>query len=368
MADSPWPPVTLVLPLSGGDSVDGLAEAWASLEPYALPPYPGTLDIVLLAMGDDSSAVKRAQRHVARLGERGRAARLMATNPGGPNRKAAQLAQFCNTMAKDHRGGLVLSVDSDVVPASVDLQGLVRLQQQQRAGAVWQAVVPLPCDPPPKGRASYPWGDRLAEAVRAGSGHAFPLLAALDGHSLVGKAMLYAPEAVRLTGGWEASIPFLGDDVALSQRLWASGYTVHALAQPPAYEARRGQTVGEALGRLTRWTVIMLAQRPHMAWTCPLYLIALPCQLALWALSFVAGAPRFLCALGALVSVLTRLGLGRLARRSSGGQATWSTCAVDAVLADGALLACFAKALCARRVRWHGRSLPVAKRAAPSGQ
>lgn len=358
-----WPCITLVIPLSGADANEGLMFANAEAAAYSLPGYPKQITTILLAMADDPPAVDRAHRHAAALRQRGQKAHIQVTEPGGVNRKAAQLAQYSEASAKQAhpQAGLVLCLDSDVVPSTVDAQALVRLlHQPPRAAAVWQAVVPI-LDRATGPRAKQTFGDRVDQAVRAGSGHAFAILAALDGSSLVGKTILYDPHAVAMVGGWRPSIPYLGDDVALSQRLIKAKYRVRALAQPCAAEARANQKVGQVLHRYRRWNAIMFAQRPHMLWTYPLYLFALTGQLTLWAISMAQGLPAAVGLIGALTSIAGRVLLARCARRSSGNHATWPTCLMDTLLAEPALLVCFGAAAITRRVQWHGRPLTAAR-------
>ena len=297
-------------------------------------------------MSDDPGAKLRAQAYAEALQRSGTKAEVVLTQPGYLNRKATQLAQ----LPKHTQEGLIVCLDSDVLPASVDLTGMVAaLQGDPKVGAIWQPVVPQ--------QQAATWGDRVAQAVLAGSGHAMPLLAQIDGASAVGKVILYAPGPMVAAGGWGPCAAALGDDIALSQNLARAGYRVRAHLGRPARDVRRGQSLSSVIARLSRWFLAVRRQRPSLLWAYPLYLFAMPGQVALCALAWHEGADALRSTLLATISIGSRIALGRLARARCEHESGIGRAISDVLLADAAIAVAFIRATTRRTALWHGRQL-----------
>lgn len=344
-----WPLLVLACPLSGGDTVatdkHASADALGALRELG-PVYPGPLQVVLLVQATDARAYQTGLQRQRQLRAGGLRVDLVTTHPAsGVNHKAIQLAQLSLPESQDT---CVIAVDSDVALRSIAARALAAcLRAKTDTAAVWQATAPglLPHTP----------ADRVSDALLAGSGHAMPLLALLDGHSAVGKVLAYKPQALLAVGGWQGSVGVLGDDVSLSKRLRAGGFGVQALAHPPAQTLRHKQSMAQIHARFVRWTKVVCTQRPLLLLSYPVYLFALPLTQALWLGAWGTGLSGQAAACGAGVSWLVRWRLAVVARRQTTANANACRCMIDAALSDLFLLSCFVTALLPRNIHWHGK-------------
>jgi ceramide glucosyltransferase len=340
------PHVTWALPISGQDAADGLSFTAGDAQAHTLPPYNGTMDVILLAAGDDAKAQERARQHASAFTQRGYLARVHMTDTAALNRKAGQLGQLPATP----EGGLILSLDSDCIPSTVCLEALIdQLTTQSALGAVWQPTVPRIL--------GETLGDRFSDAVLAGSAHAFPYLAALDGQSAVGKVLLYRASTVAAAEGWQAGQRAIADDVAFGAALLRRGLHVAPYLGGYVQTVRRGQSVTDVFSRLTRWALAIRVQRPHILLTYPLYLCATGGQLVLCYRSWRQGASGLRAALTAWSSFNARLQLSLILRRRMGTRPGVSQACIDFLLADSIMVLAFLRALTQRSVLWHGQRM-----------
>lgn len=345
------PPVLCVCPLSGHDSAI-LERATRDRADSFSPRYVGSVRHLLLVAHDDAPGLHVGTARMHALRAQGHDVTLLRTTRQGRNRKAAQLAEGLDglALAEDQ---VVLVFDQDVVASSIDVGALMlALREVPRRGAVWMPVrhhSPL-----------MTLGDRVAQAIFNGGGHAMPMLAHLDAQSLVGKIIAYRPAAVRAAGGWAAVVPHLGDDVALARALRAAGFEVAASELALGDMARTGVSVQSVFDRMVRWTQIVRAQRPWLLATYPVYLVFWPVTLLLTLLAGGLGDRSPLLGVTAVVATLLRLRVAYWARRACMDQFALFAALVDMVLGDVLLCAAWLWIWAGRPIRWHGKSISKA--------
>src|SRR5690606_35045969 len=145
---------------------------------------------------------------------------------------------------------------------------------------------------------------------------AFSLLGRLEPHGLlVGKTFAVRLTALRRVGGFAALVQHLGEDMELARRLREQGSCVQESDTVVSSLASR-RSVGQVLARYARWLLVIRAQRPALLASYPLLLAATPGLLAAGSLAIVRGLPG--AALAVVVAVVTRLGVGVVARALAG--------------------------------------------------
>lgn len=355
----PTPRVLVVRPCAGAEP--HLERTLASLAGARLATTPRCL----FAVADAADpAVPAARAAVEVLRAAAIPAELVITGPGGPNRKAAQLA---GALAQERAPFEVLLVaDSDVDLDGVDLDALVapltdRIDLTDGA----------PLDDPGPGPASAVWappveaapaislGDRASAAVLGGSLHAFPLLAGLDPRGLVGKLFAVRADALARAGGFAALTAHLGEDMELSRRILAQRGGV-AAAPILARSLASGRTLPDAIARYARWISVIRAQRPALLPSYPALFFATPLIVALALLAApIAPAPALLAA---VVAVAGRIALAAVAASMTGRPVALRAAAADALLADLVLGAAFCRALSTRTVVWRSGRFTIDRR------
>lgn len=321
--------VLVVRPCAGAEP--RLAETLASTR-----HLPRAARVIFAVAHTDDPARAVAQTACDALRADGHDVAVRVTGASGANQKAAQLARVIAAEPCD----VVVNLDSDVDCATVDLDALVAtLGGDDALGAVWAPVVE---------DGGTTLGDRASDALLAGSLHAFPLLAALDPHGLVGKVVALRRETLDRVGGFEALTDYLGEDMELARRLRAAGYRTRAAAFVAVSRAR-GRTWGAAVARYARWITVIRAQRPALLASYPALFFATP---LLVGGGLAAGSPAVVA-----VALAARLVVAAAGRRASGGAVTRAL--ADVALADALLACAFVKAMATREVRWRGRVLAV---------
>ena len=155
-------------------------------------------------------------------------------------------------------------------------------------------------------------------------------------------------------GGFGSLVGYLGEDVELARRLRARGDRVEvagvARTQP------RGSGLRDALGRLSRWLLVVRGQRPALLATYPLlFFPAVPAALVAWsaggALAHVA------CAL----FVAPRLAIALWALPAGFRRGSPVVAILGGLVADGAIALAFCRALVTARTTWRGTMLRVGR-------
>jgi ceramide glucosyltransferase len=331
----------VVRPCAGDEPC--LALTLASLG--ALADLPGVRVRFAVATAADA-AVSAIGTACERLAARGVDARLVVTHATGPNQKSDQLARV---LAAEPDGATIVVVDSDVDLTAFDWDALLAPLADPRVAAVWAP----PCEAP-----GATFGDRASEALLGGSLHAFPLLAGIDPHGLVGKVVAVRRAALDAIGGFAALGQHLGEDMELARRWRAAGARVVASRGVALSRAAR-RTPTAAAARYGRWLTVIRAQRPALLASYPALFFATPLIVFASTLAVVAGRAGVGALAAEALAVTARLTVGFAAARACGRPTTPLAILTDAVLADGLLAWAFARALRSRTVRWRGRALRV---------
>lgn len=333
--------VLLVRPVSGD-------EAWLGPALSSVPRgFAGTADRlrIRIAVADvDDAAHPAAVRAVASLVARGIDAKLVLTAARGQNRKAAQLATVLarEPTPPDATREIVIVADADVDLEASPVPALAQAFDDDALGAIWA--------PPVERAPVLSLADRASQALLGGSLHAFPLLARLDPGGLVGKLCALRRSALDAVGGFDALVPWLGEDMQLAAMLRAAKIPFRA-TETPAVSVANGRTAKAVLDRYARWLQVIRAQRPTLLLGYPvLFFGALPAFACCLLAAHHDRAP-FLSLVGGAV-LLMRLVVSLVAARAAGRGVSWTTPLVDTLLADALLCAAFSLALVQRHVAW----------------
>ncbi len=265
------------------------------------------------------------------------------TNPSNElaNPKVAQLAA-AEALGFPASCTYIVVADSDVRLAPGTLAALVApLRNDGNTAVVWA--------PPVEVGVPRTVGDRLSQAVLAGSLHAFPLLAPLDPSGLVGKLFAIRRSDLEALGGFAALGNFLGEDMELARRLRAAGKRVH-VAPVIAEAFPEGRSVAAVIARYARWIAVIRLQRPALLASYPLLLAGFP-LLAVTLIAFGAWGPLAFAA-------ATRLAVSLAARRHRPPTpflVFLANAVVDTVL-DVVLLVAWGRALTAAQISWRGNT------------
>lgn len=307
----------------------------------------GASHVVLAVGSEDDAATPIARRAVSALRACGIDASLIVTNAVGPNHKADQLARaLVGTQAR-----VIVVADSDVALDDGDLARLVAPLGRAGVVASWA--------PPVEQGVPSTLGDHASRSVLDASLHAFPLLGTLDERGLVGKLFAIQRDALSAIGGFESLVEVIGEDMELAARLRARGLHAVMVRSMVARSLASGRSLSDVVARYTRWLLVIRTQRPRLLLSYPLLLAPAPLLLA--ALAFSEGPARGLV----LAALALRLVVACAARAHAGlGFAPFRALA-QALLGDLTLLYALGAALCAREVRWRGRTLRVSRRKEP---
>jgi ceramide glucosyltransferase len=291
------------------------------------------------------AAVPTIVRVCAALTAEGHDAKVQVTGARAPNRKAAQLARAIE--AERDRADLVLVADSDVELSPESVAAVLAPIAAGEADAAWV---------PPVETCPATAADRASSSVLDASLHAFPLLAGIDHHGMVGKLFAVRAEALAVAGGFGALAERLGEDVELARRLRRSGFRVQACHTVTSSLAS-GRTWAEVIARYARWIGVVRGQRPALLASYPLLLAATPLILAL---GLVAVCREGLAGGAALlVAVFVRWGTAVLARVRA--ERSIRGALVAGLVADVVLLAAFARAMTTRELEWRGVRLALGR-------
>jgi ceramide glucosyltransferase len=262
----------------------------------------------------------------------------LAAATEGPNRKLAQVTAAWAVHGAGYE--VLLVMDSDVDPSTVDIPGILRATPTATPAMTW-----VPCA---EARGTT-LADRASEAVLAGSWHAFALLARIDGATAVGKISAISARAVSACGGLGAFTHVLGEDAALAQAILARGGSVTMLPQACISHVE-GRSLAAVIARYSRWISVVRAQRPSRLAGYPALFLATPLLLGL---SVATGGPAG--ATLAAATLATRWCVALAARCVSGRTHELSRSILDPFVADALLAVAFGWALTRRAVEWRGR-------------
>ncbi len=302
------------------------------------------LDLVIGVSEASDPALPIARRVCTELAATGLHATVEVVPPAGPNRKASTLAGVLERRLEEYAG--VINIDSNVDMTGLDLGALVAPLGRPRVGATWM---------PPVESAGTTLGDRASRAVLAGSFHAFGLLSGLDPAGLVGKVFAVRRDAAGELGLGDLA-QYLGEDVELSARLRAAGFTVEPVRARARALPAHGP-VRATVARHARWITVVRAQRPALLLTYPLLFAPTPAIAVLAVVALLHSATLGVAALAAALAA--RLVVSAGARYASGLRWSPRIGLVDALLADGVLWAALARSLRSREVEWRGRRLRI---------
>jgi ceramide glucosyltransferase len=346
VASAQGPRVLVVRPCAGG-------EPWldANLRSIASPAAPRrSFDICYrIAVADARDlALPAAAAAAAALAAAGVDAEVVLTAARGPNRKVSQIQAVVATMRVPF--DVLLVADSDVDLTHADLDALVAPLTRS------DGAVDVTWAPPAELAEPETLADRASSAVLGGSLHAFPLLCTLDEGGLVGK--LFAARRAALTGigGIGALAEHLGEDMELARRIKARGGLV--VASPiVARSVLAGRTWDQAAARLSRWLMVIRAQRPTLLPSYPLLFFATPLIVLAAALTALGAPP--LAALAAALAIVSRLMIALVAAWASGREVNLRRAAVEAVIGDLLLAVAFARVFQSRQVVWRDNVLTI---------
>jgi ceramide glucosyltransferase len=307
------------------------------------------IEVVFGVSTRDDGATPAIEAAMKYLRARAIPARSIVAPPIGPNHKASTLAAVAATVGE--AGAILVNADSNVDLTEVDLDALVApILVDPETALVWSPFAE---------HASTPsLGTRMSVAMLGGGPTSFPLLAAISPRSVSGKLWALDLDALGPSGGLAALAEHLGEDFEMERRLRAAGRRIRptrgvARAIAPALHA------GEAVHRVSRWMMVVRAQRPHLLWAYPLLFASTPFILALAA----AGSPAAPGVAGAAAALaLGARGLvTATARRYAGRGGSPMGAIVDAVLGDATVLLAWIRTLTTREVVWRGRRLEVGR-------
>lgn len=305
------------------------------------------LDVAFGVSEADDGAVPVIEHAIANLRGAGIDARLFVIPPSGPNRKASTLAGIADEVGSNY--DVLVNADSNVDLSGYDLDQLVgRVVADPKAGIVWSPFAEYATGPG--------LGSRASVAVMGGALTSFTLLSALSPRSLSGKFWGVAVDRLGAAGGLARLVDFLGEDFELEQRFHDAGF--HPVAVPaPAHARAPSLSLGEAIERISRWMLVVRAQRARLLAVYPLLFASTPLNVLL-ALVVLDERPALASAAIAL-AVAARLLVASAGAIYSGRGWGPSKMVVDAVLADLVILTAWTRALFRRDVVWRGNVLRV---------
>lgn len=294
-------------------------------------------------------ALPAATAAAAALVAAGIDAEVVITAARGPNRKVSQIQAVVASMREPF--DVLLVADSDVDLTCADLDALIApltRGEGDKVDVTWA--------PPAEFAEPETFADRASSAVLGGSLHAFPLLCTLDEGGLVGKLFAARRSALAGIGGIGALAEYLGEDMELARRIKARGGLVVA-APMVARSVLAGRSWDQAASRLSRWLMVIRAQRPALLPSYPFLFFATPLIILAAALT-APFAPRLAAATIAL-TLVSRLMVALVAAWASGRKVGLRRAAVDAALGDLLLAVAFARVFQSRQVVWRDNVLTI---------
>jgi ceramide glucosyltransferase len=335
--------VLIVRPCAGAEP--GLRDNLLSI---AAAKTTAELQLIMTVDQPDDGARPIAEEVAAHLRGLGFDARVEVRPPIGPNRKASMLAEVLREHGRAHE--LVVNVDSNVDLGGFDLDALLApvLARSSKIGVAWA--------PWAEHRSSAGVGPRASEAVLGGSLTAFPLLCGIHPNGLVGKIWAARIDALAAAGEFAELARYLGEDLAMADRLRAAGWQVAVV--PVLGRVRGGQpSLTEVIERIGRWMLVVRGQQPGLLPAYPLFFFATPMVCALASLGLLSSPE--LAATAIALAVAARLLVTLSARYWSGRGVRPIAIVVDAVLSDLVLMLAWIRAVSRREVEWRGHRLRV---------
>jgi ceramide glucosyltransferase len=333
--------LTLVLRPCAGEDPD-LAH---NLLSTARARWNGPVRVILGVAHGSDPALPACERVAAALRDEGIDARCVVTHAEGANQKVAQLAAMLDRAGDGHTAVLVADSDADLTGLPLGAM-VARLFAHERLAAAWV---------PPVERSAHTAGDRASRAVLGASLHAFPLLAHIDAHGLVGKVFAARADALDAVGGFAALRRHLGEDMELARRWRAAGWRIEA-APFVVPSSAGGRSWTAAAARYGRWVSVIRAQRPGLLASYPaLFFGTVPWTVGALAVGVLRPAVIPLLGVAGAAVWGARLAVAAVGARAAG--VPWSF--RDALRADAMLADAFVRALRSRRFEWRGRTLVI---------
>jgi ceramide glucosyltransferase len=338
------------------------------------------VEVALGIFDASDSAMKTLEDCQQQLRRSGMATRIVFSLYPGPNRKAAILAS-CSAGDTSFYDAIFCAdvdlsgVDLDRVlaplmdeahPPNLGL-ALPTRRERLKPGAIWLPFIAAASTPA--------WGHRASRAILNGSWHSFSVLSVLDPQGMVGKCFAIAPQALGEIGGFAALCDVLGEDMALVQKLRHAGRFVIPFSEMATSLASDG-TLSAVIRRMSRWLLVIKAQRPWLLASYPAMFFAFP---LLVLLSIVGGwGGSRLAIIAGIIATLARMLISHIARSAPIAQDIhapaaapircapargvvhrWVSFASDIFLADVILLLAFFRMLFSKHVQWRGTVLRI---------
>ncbi len=345
-----WPAIVLLRPCQGDDP-----SLFHNLLSSATAHYDGPRRVLLLLpeIADKAHEIAQAAAAAARELPGAPPVEVRITSIDVETVQNRKVAQLCAALAGPDPAEIIIQADSDVMLDDSSLPGLVAaLLADPRCGAAFAAPVEV---------APLTLPDRASAALVNASHQSFLALYALSEllggtPSLAGALCAYRREALDAIGGFPALRRYLGEDYEIARRLRAAGRTI-ALSPSPARCTDGGRSLREVVGRVSRWMMVVRAQRPGLILSYP-FLLAVTPPLFIMSLCLRSGK------LGLFASVLliARAGLALLLRSVQGIAPVGLLPALrDAVLSEILLWLALPLSLGPRRITWRGHRYRIGR-------
>ena len=345
-----WPPICILRPCEGSEP--GLYE---NLLSSLTAPYPGRRRVVLLCPSPLDAAYATVEK-VAEAATPELPVEIVLTRPEARlNRKVAQLSVG---LARSEEP-IVITADSDVLLHEQDLPTLVAMVCGPPSTPTKKGQVGIAFASPVEQAPRTIW-DRFSSALVGGSAQNFMALYGLyrligGVPSMAGALLAISRSALVEIGGLQAVRTILGEDYELARRLCEAGYSVEQ-SPLPAHCSDGGRSLRGVIARVSRWLMVVRAQRPLLLLTYPVFMAATPPLLvsALW-----LRTP--LLSILATALLTSRALLSWLLRRAQGVQSGPLTSVAEVLAAELLLWAGLVQALATRQVSWRGYRFRIAR-------
>lgn len=354
-----WPSIVILRPCEGSEP-----SLFENLLSSLHASYPGPRRVLLLCPSVTDPAYPVLER-VARGAPREIPVEVLLTKPEAAlNRKVCQLQAGISRSTEP----VIVTADSDVRLGPDDLTALVAQlcgspsfsSARQQVGIVFAS----PIEQQPRTR----W-DRLSSALVGGSVQNFMALFGLTRliggvPSMAGALLAISRRALMEVGGLHEVRTILGEDYELSRRLYAAGYSVE-MSPYPVHCSDGERSLRGVVSRVSRWLMVVRAQRPFLLLTYPWFMAATPPLL----LAAAIGRTPLLSLLAGSIWA-TRSLLSWSLRRAQGVRQGLAVSALEVLGAELLLWAGLVQAISTRQVNWRGYRFRIARggRMIPEGQ